>query len=83
MVHDEHPVGEALDHRQVVADEEIAQPHLAAQCDEEVEYLRLHRHIEGGYRFVAHQYVGPHSERASDDDALALAPENWCGNRLA
>ena len=40
---------------------------------EQLEHLRLHRHVERRHRLVGDQQLGLHGERAGDADALALA----------
>ena len=46
QVHDRHPVGDVLDHCQVVRHEEQGQVKLSLELFEQVEYLRLHRDVE-------------------------------------
>ena len=43
------------------------------QIHEEIQHLRLDRHVERGDRFVADQELGLHRERARDADARSLA----------
>ena len=45
---------------------------IAAQVHEQVEHLRLDRHVEGSDRLVEDQEVRLHGERAGDGDALPL-----------
>ena len=52
-VHHHHPVGNMPDHAQVVADEQVREPEILAQPDEEVQDLRLDGNVEGGDRLVA------------------------------
>ena len=66
-------VAQVVDHRQVVADEQIAHAELLLQVLHEVEHLGLHRHIERAHRLVGHDELGPGDEGARDGDALALA----------
>ena len=44
-----------------------------AQLHEQVQHLRLDRHVERRHRLVADQELGLHRERAGDADARALA----------
>ena len=46
---------------------------------EQVEDLRLHRHVEGGDRLVADDQLRVEHERAGDADALALAARELVG----
>ena len=73
QVHHHHPVADVLDDAQVMADEQIGQVQLLAQVHEQVQDLRLDRHIEGGNRLVTDQHAGLHRQRARDTNALALA----------
>ncbi len=43
------------------------------EIDEQVEHLRLDRHVERGHRFVADEELGLHRERARDADSRALS----------
>ena len=57
---------------QIVADEKIGQVRAPLEIHEQVQHLRLDRHVECRDRFVAHQELGLHRERARDADARAL-----------
>ncbi len=72
-IHHQHPVGDVLDHRQVVRDEQVGEPELAAHRGEQVEDLRLDRKIEGRDRLVADDEARLDHQGAGDADALALA----------
>ena len=72
-VHDRDPVADVLDDAHVVGDEDIGQAQLALELLEQVEDLRLDRHVERGHRLVAHDEVRLEDERPGDADALALA----------
>ena len=61
-----------LDHAEVVADEEIGEPEVAAQLHEEIQDLRLDRHVERGDGLVAYQELGLHGERARNADSASL-----------
>ena len=62
-----------LDHRQIVRDEQISQAHFGLQIFEQVDDLRLNRHIKGRHRFVTHDQFGRHGQSTGNADALALA----------
>ena len=53
QVHHGHPVRDLPDHREVVRDEEVGEPAIALQVGEQVEHLRLDRHVERRDRLVA------------------------------
>ena len=71
-IHDGDAVGQVLDDAEIVGDEKVGEVELRAQVHEQVQDLRLDRHVERCDRFVADQHVGLHRERAGDADALAL-----------
>ena len=71
--HHHDPVGDVVDHREVVADEEIGQAQLVLQVLQQVEDLGLDRDVQRRDRLVADQQVGPQRQRPGDADALALA----------
>ena len=56
-IHDHHPIREMLDHAEVVADEQVGQPQLVAQRNEQVEHLRLDRDVERRDRLVADEDI--------------------------
>ena len=73
-VHHEHPVAHVLDHVEIVGDEDVGEPELAPQGEEEVQHLRLHRLVEGGHRLVEDQQARLEGEGAGDVHPLALPP---------
>ena len=56
--HDRDAVGNVLDHREVVADEEIGEAECLPEVAEQVQDLRLHRDVERRGRLVEDQQVG-------------------------
>jgi hypothetical protein len=58
---------------QIVADEQVGELLGRLQILQQVDDLRLDRHVERADRLVAHEEAGPDRERARDADALALA----------
>src|SRR6056297_2156673 len=73
LVHDADIVGDEVDHAQVVRDEQVGQPELLLQVQQQVEDLGLDRDVERRDRFVADQELRVDGERAGNTDALALA----------
>ena len=71
-IHHGDAVGDMLDDRKVVRDEEVGEPAIALQVLEQVDHLCLHRDVERGDRFVADDEARLDGERAGDADALAL-----------
>ena len=72
-VHDRDAVAHVLHDAEVVGDEEVGEPEVALQFQQQVEHLGLHRDIEGGDGFVADDELGLEREGAGDADALTLA----------
>ena len=68
-----HPVGDHLDHRQVVADEHHRQAEVALQPLQQVDHLRLYGHVEGGDRLVGDDELRTRRQRPGDRHALPLA----------
>jgi len=75
-IHHRDPVGKMLDHRQIVADEEIGQSELAPKLKQKIENLRLHRDIEGRRRLVADQDLRAHDQGAGDGDRWRCPPDS-------
>ena len=59
--------------RQVVGDEQVGEAEVVLEVVEQVDDLRLHRHVERRHRLVEHDQARLERERARDADALALA----------
>ena len=73
QVHHQHVVRDVAHHAQVVRDEQVGQAQVALQVGQQVQHLRLNRHIERRYRLVGHEQRGIEHQGARDGDALALA----------
>ena len=65
-------VGDVVDDREVVRDEQVGEPELGLQVLQQVQDLRLDRHVEGGDGLVAKHEVRLQRERPRDADALPL-----------
>ena len=78
-IHHRDAVGHVLDDREIVADEQQREAEPALQVLEQVDDLRLDRHVERRHRLVADDEVGLGGERAGDADALALAAGELVG----
>ena len=66
------PVGDVLDDREVVRDEQVREVELALQVFEQVEHLGADRDVEGAHGLVKDDELGIERERTGDADALAL-----------
>ncbi|WP_241021914.1 hypothetical protein [Burkholderia sp. Ac-20353] len=69
-IHHEHAVGHLGNHAHVVRDEDHAHVHLVLQAADQLQDLRLDRHVERGGRFVGDQQCGPARQRHRDHHAL-------------
>ena len=76
-------VGQRAHHGQVMADEQDRQAHLLLQVQQQVDDLRLDRHIERRGRLIRHQHRRPQDQGAGDGDALALAAGQFVRIALA
>ena len=66
-------VAQVVDHRDVVADQQVGHCELLLQVLQQVQHLRLHRDVERADRLVGDDQARPRDQRARDRDALALA----------
>ena len=73
-VHHGHAVRDPLDDREVVAHVDERRPVLAAQRVDEVEHLRLRRHVEAGRRLVEHDDGRVRQASAMRDRYALLLP---------
>jgi hypothetical protein len=78
-IHDHHPVGDVLDHAEVVADEQVGEPELVAQVHEEVQHLRLDRDVERGHASSQTMKVRLTASARAMPMRWRWPPENWCG----
>ena len=78
-IHHRHTAGDVFDHAEVVRYKEVGQPQLVLKIFEQVEGLRLHRHIQCRYRFVADDKLRVQRQRTRDADPLALTAAKRMG----
>ena len=75
--------GDAVRHlahdRQVVGDEDVGDAELVLQVLQQVDDLRLDRHVERRHRLVADHDLGTQGDGAGDADALSLAAGELVG----
>jgi hypothetical protein len=72
-IHHRGAPGDAADHVEVVADEQIGEPEFALQVEQQVEEVALHRHVEPGGRLVGDDDLGAHQQCAGDTHAARLS----------
>ncbi len=73
VAHHHHPVADLGRHPHVMGDEQHRQIHLLAHIVQQLQHLRLHRHIQRRHRLIGDQHIGPQHQGARQTDALALA----------
>ena len=78
-IHHRDSVGDVLHHREVVGHEQVGDSELVLKIGEEVDRLRLDRHIERRDGLVADDQVGAEGERPGDVDSLALTAGEFVG----
>ena len=78
-VHDSHAVADVAHDRQVVGDEEVGQPELLAQLDQQVEDLGLDRDVERADRLVTDDELRLDRQGAGDPDPLSLSAAEFVG----
>ena len=71
-VHHRDPLAEVLDDGQVVGDEQVGEVVVLLEILQQLQDLRLHRHVQGGYRLVGDDELRHQRQGAGDRDALAL-----------
>ena len=72
QIHHRDAVGDVFDDVQIVRDEQVRQPHALLQIVQEVDHLRLNRHIQRGNALVGDNQPGVHNQGAGNADALTL-----------
>ena len=65
-IHDADMIGNVMDNGKVVADEQIGQSEPPLKLFDQVENLRLNRHIKGGGWLVANKKSGVAGDRSGD-----------------
>src|SRR5579883_1574590 len=72
-VHDDHALADLRYHAEVVRDQHHRCAHIAREAADQIEQLRLDRHVECGGRLVGDQQAWVAGERHGDHHALAHA----------
>ena len=72
-VDNQGPAAYAADQIQVMADKHDGNLLLLVKIQQKLHNLRLHRHIQGGNRFIGDEELRIHEKRSSDADTLALS----------
>ncbi len=72
QVHDGHAVGDVSNQPQIVGDEQVRELEPLLEIHEQVDHLRLHRHVERRHRLVRDDERWVEGEGARDADPLPL-----------
>ena len=79
QVHNRHSFAHMPDHRQIMGNEQIGQPQIIFQLDQQVDDLGLNRDIQRRDRFVQHQQLGAERQGPGDADPLPLSTGELVG----
>ena len=77
QIHHRHTVAHMADHSEVMGDDYQREPQLIPQIAEQVNHLRLHRHIKGRDRLIPDHQLRGRGQRAGNPDPLALAARKF------
>ena len=72
-IHHRNPVGKILDDAEIMGNEQVGHACLALQLGEQIEDLRLDRHIKRRSRLIKNHHLRANGQRPRDRDSLALA----------
>jgi len=72
LAHDDHLLGQLPHDREVVADQQVADAGRVPDVGEQVQHLRLDRHVERGDRLIQDQQLRLGGERPGDRHPLPL-----------
>src|SRR2546423_8452416 len=83
QVHDGDPIAHLLHPRHVVRDEQVGEVEFVLQVFEQIQDLRLDRHVQGGDRLVGNDELRPKRQPPGNADALPLAAAELMGKPAA
>src|SRR5580704_15129755 len=78
-IHHGDAIADVPHHAQIMGDEEVGQSQPILQFIEQVDDLRLDRHVEGGDGLVADDEARAERQRSRNADALALTAREFMG----
>lgn len=78
-IHHRHSIRDILDDGQVVRDEQIREIEPLLKLAKQIQHLRLNRHIQSRYGFIAHDKPWVETERTCYPDALPLTSGELMG----
>ena len=77
--HDADPVGHLPHDAEIVGDEQHRHVELGLELEQQVEDLRLDRHVERGRRLVGDERSGSLASAMAIMTRWRCPPESWCG----
>lgn len=80
--HDDDLIGDHLDYREIVGDEQIGEAVRQAKVCEEFKNLRLNGHVESSHRFVKDDDGGVRCQCTRNSHPLLLASRQLAGQRV-
>jgi hypothetical protein len=66
-------------HREIVSNEQIRDTEFSLQVHQQVDHLRLHRHVESRHRLIADDQLRVERQRSRDPEPLALPAGEFVG----
>ena len=66
-------MGQMLDRRQIMTNEQQRQPEFVLQIHQQIDDLRFDRNVQRGDRLIADDQIGARRQRPRDADPLPLA----------
>ena len=73
QIHHDHLITEMFDYFEVVADEHQREAELFPKVHQQIEHLRLHRHVQRRNWFIGNDELRFHRQRPRDIQSLPLA----------
>ena len=77
QIHNDYPVRNVLNDREVMSDEQICETHLILQILKHVDDLRLNGYVKGRDRLVADDELRIYREGSRDTDTLSLSAREF------
>jgi len=81
-IHDCHSIGHVAHDREFMGDQQHAETGMTLQILQQIENLRLDRHIERRYRLIEDEERGSYSQSAGEADPLPLATAEAAGQAI-
>ena len=73
MLHHDHFIGNLADNREIMRDEQVAQPAFRLKIVQQMKHLILNQHVERGHSLVTDDDIRVERHGTRNRDTLALA----------